>query len=288
MCCAAAFALANGGGLDTVMYAGKASEYDVTMLSKGVYEVVDLVAGRNGTDTLRGITYINIGSAKYSVGSLAPRNHAPVVTATSKPVAKYATLLASGLFSVTDSDGDSINQYQIKDATISSLSGHFEIGGVAQGANKTLTLSDTQMSSLTYVSGSVADDLWVRAYDGKDWSDWKTFRLTPPVNHAPVVTPSNTPVTKNSTVAASTLFSVSDSDSDAITQYQFKDASASITSGHFAIGGVAQASQTVLTASAAQLPLLSFDASTTKDDLWVRAFDGSAWSGWKEFFVTPI
>lgn len=76
VCCAAAFALANGGGLDTVMYAGKASEYDVTMLSKGVYEVVDLVAGRNGTDTLRGITYINIGSAKYSVGSLAPRNHA--------------------------------------------------------------------------------------------------------------------------------------------------------------------------------------------------------------------
>ena len=181
---------------------------------------------------------------------------APVVTATSKPVAKYATLLASGLFSVTDSDGDLINQYQIKDATISSLSGHFEIGGVAQGANKTLTLSDTQMSSLTYVSGSVADDLWVRGYDGKDWSDWKTFRLTPPVNHAPVVTPSNTPVTKNSTVAASMLFSVSDSDSDAITQYQFKDASASITSGHFAIGGVAQASQTVLTASAAQLPLV--------------------------------
>jgi hypothetical protein len=90
-------------------------------------------------------------------------------------------------------------------------------------------------------------------------------------------------VAKNASLAASSLFSVSDADGDAITSYHFWDSTAGATSGHFEINGVAQGTNQAIDVSAAQLSQTTFQTGTTADDLWVQAFDGTAWSAWQEF-----
>src|SRR6185503_20250046 len=133
----------------------------------------------------------------------------------------------------------------------------------------------------TFQSGSGADSLWVRAYDGYEWGAWKNFSVTAPTDVAPVVTAADQSAAKNATLAASSLFSVSDADGDAMTQYHFWDSTVDGSSGHFTINGVAQGTNQAITVSAAQLSQTRFQAGLTADDLWVQAFDGKEWSAWK-------
>ena len=56
-------------------------------------------------------------------------------------------------------------------------------GGQAK-TGSSFEISAAQLPTLTYQAGATADQLWVRANDGLDWSAWQTFMLTPPVNHA--------------------------------------------------------------------------------------------------------
>src|SRR5262249_35318875 len=133
--------------------------------------------------------------------------------------------------------------------------------------------------------GTTADDLWVQVYDGTAWSAWKEFHLTPPVNHAPVVAATDQAGAKNVALAASALFSVSDSDGDAITAYRFWDSTADGSSGHFAINGVAQDTNQNIAVPPSFPTRPSSDPGTTADDLWVQVYDGTAWSAWKEFHL---
>jgi Ca2+-binding RTX toxin-like protein len=106
-------------------------------------------------------------------------------------------------------------------------------------------------------------------------------------NKAPVVTAADQNVAKNSSLAVSSLFQVSDADNDAITNYRFWDSTADGASGHFVVNGVAQGTNQSIDVSAAQLAQTTFQTGTTADDLWVQVSDGTAWSAWKEFHLTP-
>jgi hypothetical protein len=88
-------------------------------------------------------------------------------------------------------------------------------------------------------------------------------------------------------IAASTLFTVSDAESDAITNYQFWDSTGAAASGKFFVNGVAQGFDVAINVSAAQLAQTTFQPGTSgTDELWVRASDGNSWSEWKQFFVS--
>ena len=68
--------------------------------------------------------------------------------------------------------------------------------------------------------------------------------------------------------------------------YFFYDNSADPTSGHFTVNGVVQAAGTTFAVSAAQLAQTTFTAgSGNSDDLFVNVYDGSTFSGPKEFHV---
>jgi hypothetical protein len=99
---------------------------------------------------------------------------------------------------------------------------------------------------------------------------------------APAVTATDHGVRKYGDLAASSLFSVSDADGDAITTYRFYDAAADATSGHFAVNGVAQAANQIIepTLRSSQT---RFQAEKAADDLWVQVSDGYSWSDQKEF-----
>jgi Ca2+-binding RTX toxin-like protein len=103
------------------------------------------------------------------------------------------------------------------------------------------------------------------------------------IDRAPVVTAAN--VTLNSgllTVAASSLFTASDPDGDAITAYAFKDNG----NGHFVLNGIAQANNQEIDVTAAQLSQLTYQNAVGIDSLQIRVNDGTQWGTWQNFSVT--
>jgi hypothetical protein len=215
----------------------------------------------------------------------APINHAPVATAADFTATHNQNIAAASLFSVTDADSDPIAAYQFWDSTTDPSSGHWVVNGVAEGANVAIDVTAAQLSSTTFQSGSGSDDLWVRSNDGFTWGAWTEFHINAPVNHAPVATAGDFTATHNQNIAAASLFSVTDADSDPIAAYQLWDSTADASSGHWIVGGVAQGVNVAIDVSAAQLWSTTFQSGTVSDDLWVRANDGFTWGAWTEFHL---
>jgi 20S proteasome alpha/beta subunit len=83
-------------------------------------------------------------------------------------------------------------------------------------------------------------------------------------------------------VAASSLFTASDPDNDAIATYAVKDTG----NGYFVLNGVAQAHNQEIDVTAGQLSQLTYQNATGTDTLQVRVNDGTLWSNWASFTVT--
>jgi hypothetical protein len=99
------------------------------------------------------------------------------------------------------------------------------------------------------------------------------------------VTPTNSTIaaTPGEILTASSLFTASDPDGDAITQYDFWDTGGG--GGHFLVNGVAQPPNGDIYVSAAQLAQTTYQSGTGIDTLWVRANDGTQWSAWSPGFA---
>jgi hypothetical protein len=113
--------------------------------------------------------------------------------------------------------------------------------------------------------------------------------VTGPADQAPAVTPtlaSRTLAHGVTGYAASSLFNYADADSDAATKYSLWDTEGN---GHWVVRGVAQATNSEIVISAAEMTQTDYlaGAAGTTDHLYVRAFDGSLWSpSWAAFTVT--
>ncbi len=215
-------------------------------------------------------------------------NEAPVVAASDTTLVLGTAVAAATLFSVTDADGDTITQYEFWDS--SAGNGYFSVDGVAQGVNAGITVGAGDLADAQFHAGSAigSDLVWVRAYDGEAWSAWKSWNmLSSPhaTNALPVVTAANAQLLINHTAAASSLFSVTDADEDAITQVEFWDDVAG--GGYFALDGAAQTGNPI-PVSAAQLADLDYVAGATPgtEQVWVRGSDGIGWGAWKAWNMT--
>jgi Ca2+-binding RTX toxin-like protein len=221
----------------------------------------------------------------------APLNHAPSVSvqsilATRGTISLAATSLWS---SISDADGDAITRYSFWDST--SGSGYFQVNGVAQAAKARIEVTAAELANTQFVLGGPgsSDLLWVQAFDGVSWSTSESLTITAPVNRAPIVTVNNlTPAHGTASLAGANLFSVSDADGDAITQYRFYDGA--VGNGRLWLNGVAFAEKQALNPiDAADLGDLTFTTSATGPDLlWVQAYDGASWSDWKSFTVNAV
>jgi hypothetical protein len=225
----------------------------------------------------------------FTVGP--PLDHSPVVSSTNLVMPHGTTSVeASSLFSVMDADNDPITAYRFWDGTTDAGSGHFELSGVVQAkTGSAIQINASLLSNLNFVPGTIGDDLWFRAYDGQAWSDWTQFLEAPPANHAPVVSSSNLVMPHGTTnVQASSLFSLTDADSDPITAYRFWDGTTGVGSGHFELSGAVQPKTgSAIQIGASQLSNLNFVPGTIADDLWFRAYDGQVWSDWTHFMEAP-
>ena len=129
--------------------------------------------------------------------------------------------------------------------------------------------------------------MWVRAFDGVLWSDWKTFTVTAPSVLAPKVVVADTTIAKNGSISASDLFHASvPYSSENVTAYQLWDDVSGPNSGYFVVNGVAQTAGQAIDVSVSDLAHTSFQANgTSSDSLWVRAATGNTWSNWVHFTV---
>src|ERR1043166_4349993 len=210
-------------------------------------------------------------------------NRAPAVNAVNAAATRNQSVAVSTLFSVSDADGDAITQYEFWDGSAAANGGHFTVNGITQGANQSITVSGASLAQTRYVGGDVpgSETVWVRAYDGADWSAWKSWSMATQ-GSAPVVSAANRSVHVNQSVAASALFSVSDADSDTMVRYEFWDSGAGGSTGHFVIGTAAQASNQSIAVQAADLLQLTYvgGSAAGSETLWVRADDGTGFGAW--------
>jgi Ca2+-binding RTX toxin-like protein len=235
-------------------------------------------------------------TASWAPFTVTVPDAAPAVSTNNVSKTHFQTTALSGLFSVTDADGDAMTRYQLWDSTRDPNSGHFEINGVAQAAGTIIDVSAAQLAQTTFVAGTVNDDLQIRAFDGIAWSaadnaSWSAFTVSVPAYTAPHVTTGPVNAAIGQTIALSSLITVSDADGDTTTRYQLWDSTANPLSGHWVVGGQTQAAGTVIDITAAQLGQTSFVAGRVNDNLQVRAFDGRSWSdadnaAWAPFTVS--
>jgi hypothetical protein len=213
----------------------------------------------------------------------APLDAAPVETVANVALSKgQSTIAASSLFTASDPDGDTISKYAFWNAGAGG--GHFMLNGVAQGSGQEIDVSAAQLSQLSYQSGSGADMLWVRANDGYGWGAWsQSFGVSPWTDTPPSVIVSNVSAAHGQSFAASSLFTATDPDGDTISKYAFWDTGTG--GGHFVLNGVAQGTSQEIDVTGAQLSQLSYQSGAGADTLWVRANDGTQWSGWSNGFT---
>jgi len=168
------------------------------------------------------------------------------------------------------------------------------VGSALAGAYGHLTLNAN--GSYSYIADNTAavnsaptgshlqDAFSYTVSDGNGGTTTASLAVT--LDRAPVVTASNVTLsTGHTTVAASSLFSATDPDGNTITTYAFEDTG----SGHFVLNGVGEPNNQEIDVSAAQLSQLTYQgvAGSTVDTVEVRVNDGTLWSSWTSFTVTP-
>ena len=211
-------------------------------------------------------------------------NRAPAVSASRRQVNAQSHTSASSLFSVVDLDGDGIVSYELWDSSTASSSGYFSVAGVAQPANTAISVTAAQLAQTTFIAGAGAgeDSVWLRAYDGVDWSEWSNWSITT-INHLPNVSVGSRTVDIGGVVAISDVLSASDPESAAISLYQFWDSGSFSGSGYFRVGGAEQPAQQTITVTAADLGGVAYIGGGVAgdDSVWARAWAGGDWSEWR-------
>lgn len=93
---------------------------------------------------------------------------------------------------------------------------------------------------------------------------------------SPLINATSKSITHNTTVSATSLFTASDPDGDAIVTYRFADLSGNASSGYWIVNGVIQASNTPFEVAAADLASVQFVVGTSgADTLQISASDGT-------------
>ena len=106
-------------------------------------------------------------------------------------------------------------------------------------------------------------------------------------NVAPTVTPIDQTLFVNAFINISDLFTVSDADGDAITQYRFLDFDSNSLSGRLEVDGQLQINGNEVTINANQLASTFYLAGSAirREGIRIQAFDGELWSDPTEFAI---
>jgi hypothetical protein len=111
---------------------------------------------------------------------------APAVSVVNGTATHGQSFAAANLFAAHDAENNPLTQFGFWNSGTGG--GHFTVDGVALPVAQEIDEPAAYLSHLSYQSGSGADTLYVRAYDGALWGNWsQAFTVTAPPDAAPTV-----------------------------------------------------------------------------------------------------
>ena len=244
--------------------------------------------------TARAIDAAGNTSLASSVMAVTVVNTPPVATINNHSLDTNEWSQVASWVSYSDADGNPATQYQFWDGGTASNSGYFWTpDNPHHAANTAITVAASDLNSVWLRGGQtgVSETMWVRAFDGTDWSDWDSFTFTTLPNTPPVATINNHSLDTNEWSQVASWVSYSDADGNPATQYQFWDGGTASNSGYFwTPDNPHHAANTAITVAASDLNSVWLRGGQTgvSETMWVRAFDGTDWSVWDQFQLTTI
>jgi hypothetical protein len=207
----------------------------------------------------------------------------PMITAGDESVPRGQSRLASGLFTVSNTDDTEVTLYEFWDSGTAESSGYFSINGIAQPSDALIAIEGGLLNLVEFVGGSIAgaETVWVRAQVGGEFSDWVSWSIAT-TGAAPVASAVDGSAHANQIVAASDFFSVNVAGGDPIVSYEFWDSGTGADSGYFAVDGLARAANGSIVVAATHLGAVTYVGGTANgsETVWVRAADPSGWGEW--------
>ncbi len=214
-----------------------------------------------------------------------PRNlDRPVVTASPAEVLESEAVRIETLFNVTDGDNNPILRYYFVDRRFNANGGHFTFDNVRLPSAQWFIVEADELDRLRYVGGDFGpqtENVGVRAYDGKFWSDVFDFPITTTPNlNRPVINAFNVDTPTGRVIRADSLFSWSDADGNTAKFFSFYDTGTDPTSGYFTVNGVQQAADQWFTVEAKDIGSVQYHAAqvASYENFRVRVNDGRYWS----------
>jgi hypothetical protein len=201
---------------------------------------------------------------------------------------------AADLFTATDATaGTTISQYELEMVDTGGGYGSFVSGTLTEPNDTVFYVNAADLGALTLNSEAGTETIWVRANDGTvanpHWGAWSAkITVTAPTEFIPVLKNVTLSEIYGSSIAGSTLAQTA-SAPFAITQYEFIDGPLANTgsdlAGALEDGGAVDASfyETDRNQVSYQANSNGVAASTK---IYVRAFDGVAWSNWAVDTIT--
>ena len=265
------------------------SDPDLIEVTASDLSKLTFVANAGGTDTIQIDAKDSYGWGQGAIDTITVScpQVPPTVTASSVTRTVGSSLALSSLFAATDVSGNTITDYLFQAAGGGSiaLNGATNLATGTLAAQGYVEVAASDLSRLTFVVGGSAgaESVSVSAEDACGWSQMVSAAITaiaPPVVSAP-----SAKLTENQSVAVSSLFSVSDPNGYAITQYYIEN-----VGGTIQLNGATNLTSAsgIVEVTANDLSKLTFvaDATPGSDQLWVEAYDGALWSSWSSASIT--
>ena len=144
------------------------------------FAAATVVAGTSGTSDTVFVRATGVGgpSGWAPLVVTTSVNGAPVLSVADKSVAAGSTLAASALATVTTPVP--VVAYEFLDLNPDASSGSFKVGGVTQSAGAIIDILSSQLATTSFVAGATgsSDEIWVRASNGTNWSQWSRLSVT--------------------------------------------------------------------------------------------------------------
>ena len=130
--------------------------------------------------TARAIDAAGNTSLASSVMAVTVVNTPPVATINNHSLDTNEWSQVASWVSYSDADGNPATQYQFWDGGTASNSGYFWTpDNPHHAANTAITVAASDLNSVWLRGGQtgVSETMWVRAFDGTDWSDWDSIHI---------------------------------------------------------------------------------------------------------------
>jgi serralysin len=220
----------------------------------------------------------------FMVTTYSTPNTPPVAAVDDQTLEQSEWKQLNTVLTVTDAENDTIASYEIWDDE--GGNNWWVDGAGLVDASTGYTVNDLSKVWFQGDSSNSSQTLWVRVFDGTDWSSWDSFTLTTnsAPNMPPVAAVDDQTLQHSEWKQLNTVLTVTDTENDTITSYEIWDDQGG---NNWWVGGVGLVdASTGYTVNDLSKVWFQGDSSNSSQTLWVRVFDGTDWSSWDSFTLT--